>query len=83
MKTAEKIAVSVPRATLASVEKERHRVGRSRSSVVSEALDEWLKARLPDDRELRYARGYLKHPEADADSVAVAAAAVAAWEPWE
>ncbi len=76
-----KIAVSVPAKTLRAIELERRRLGRSRSSVVAEALDVWLEARSAGDQDRRYLEGYALHPEPE--EAPVAAAVMAAWDAWE
>jgi metal-responsive CopG/Arc/MetJ family transcriptional regulator len=86
MKSTAKVAVSIPVATLRSVEQERRRMRRSRSAVVTEALEAWLRARALTAADRRYVAGYLRHPETPeevAASDALALQAMAAWEPWE
>ncbi len=79
-----KVAVSLPAKTLHSLDAARRRLGRSRSAIVAQAVQEWLAAHgEPSDEDRRYAEAYLRQPEATADVAAVAAAATAAWEPWE
>jgi len=78
--------VSIPLATLRSVEQARRRLRRSRSAVVAEALEEWLRARAASAADRRYVAGYLRHPETPeevAASEAIAMEAMASWEPWE
>jgi hypothetical protein len=77
-----KIAVSLPAATLRSVETARRKLGRSRSSVVAEALEAWLKAHAVDDRDRVYLEGYARSPETD-EFDAVAFAAISSWGPWD
>jgi hypothetical protein len=69
----------VPAKTLRAIELERRRLGRSRSSVVAEALDVWLEARSAGDQDRRYLEGYALHPEPE--EAPVAAAVMAAWTP--
>lgn len=76
-----KIAISVPSATLRSVETARRRLGRSRSSVVAEALEAWLRQRGNDERDRAYLAGYERVPEPDDGELA--AAVVATWEGWD
>lgn len=86
MKRVAKIAVSMPAETLRNLERARLRLGRSRSALVAEAVDAWLASSVVSAEDRRYAEGYLKHPErADelAESAAIAAAAVATWDPWK
>ena len=86
MKSTAKVAVSIPVATLRSVEQERRRLRRSRSAIVAEALEAWLRARAVGVADRRYISGYLRHPETPeevAASEAIAMEAMAAWEPWE
>ena len=76
-----KVAISMPAETLHDVDALCHKLGRSRSSVLTEAARAMLEQQHVDERDRRYMEAYLKHPERD--SSAVASAAVAAWEPWE
>ncbi len=81
MKSVAKVAVSLPSATLSSLERARRRLRKTRSSVVTEAIELWLRARPSEDDDRRYVEGYLRHPEAGED--AVARGVVATWGPWE
>jgi len=86
MKSTTKVAVSIPVATLRSVEQERRRLHRSRSAIVAEALEAWLRARAVGVADRRYIAGYLRRPETPeevAASEAIAMEAMASWEPWE
>jgi metal-responsive CopG/Arc/MetJ family transcriptional regulator len=79
-----RVTVSLPSEVLASVERTRRRLHKSRSAVIGEALAEWLRGQHVSDADREYARGYLKHPEkADRADEAVAEGAVAAWDRWE
>jgi metal-responsive CopG/Arc/MetJ family transcriptional regulator len=81
-----KVAVSLPADILRSVERVRRKLGKSRSAVVAEALDDWLRARELSEADRRYVRGYARIPEAPeeiAATDAIAADAMAGWEPWE
>jgi hypothetical protein len=82
MRTA-KVTVSVPRETLASVERTRRRLRKTRSAVVSEALAAWLRDQDVPDADRRYAEAYLRQPERTAIGEAVATAATAEWDRWE
>jgi metal-responsive CopG/Arc/MetJ family transcriptional regulator len=83
MSTMGRIAVTVPRRTLAALEQARRRTRRSRSSLVAEALDAWLARGTMNDADRAYVRGYLRVPERAEEAGAIAAAAVASWEPWD
>lgn len=76
-----KVAVTVPAQTLHRVEATRKRLRRSRSSVVAEALDAWLRARATDDRDRAYLAGYERVPEPEAGEIS--AAVLATWDSWE
>ncbi len=78
--TSMKIAVSLPAKTLRSVELARKRLGRSRSSVVAEALEAWLRQHSANDEDRRYLEAYSRIPEPSDDSVATAV--VATWDDW-
>jgi metal-responsive CopG/Arc/MetJ family transcriptional regulator len=84
MKNVAKVAVSLPAKTLRSLDATRKRLGRSRSAIVSQAVEEWLAAQgEPSDEDRRYAQAYLRQPESTAEVAATAAAATSTWEPWE
>lgn len=83
MKAVAKVAVSLPLNTLKSLEKARRRLKKTRSAVVTEALQRWLEAEQLGDDDKRYVEGYLKTPEATSDTEAVATAVTAGWEPWQ
>jgi metal-responsive CopG/Arc/MetJ family transcriptional regulator len=82
MKTA-RFTVSVPADTLASVERARRQLRKTRSAVVSEALAQWLSSRNVSDADRRYAEAYLRQPEGTGLAEAVASAAVQEWDRWE
>jgi metal-responsive CopG/Arc/MetJ family transcriptional regulator len=77
-----KVAISIPRATLRSLERARKRLRRTRSAVVTMALDRWLREQALGSEDERYVRGYLARPEHTDDLAAIAAAATAEWERW-
>ncbi len=77
-----KIAITVPTATYAVVERLRRRLGKSRSAVVALALEEWIRSADVGDADRRYAEGYLRTPEAIGEIAAVAAQATSHWETW-
>jgi hypothetical protein len=84
--TAAKIAVTVPRDTLAAVEKKRRALGVTRSAVVTAALQAWLTEQSMTTEERKYLLAYLREPETaaeGADADASARAVVGAWEPWD
>ena len=78
-----KIAISLPAATLEEIEEIRRAAGRSRSAVIREAVEHWLRARETSPQDQRYIQGYLRRPEETKQTAAVAAAAAAQWEEWE
>jgi metal-responsive CopG/Arc/MetJ family transcriptional regulator len=82
MKSA-RVTVSVPADVLDSVERARHRLRKTRSAVVSEALAQWLSSRNVSDVDRRYAEAYLRQPERAGPAEAIAAAAVHEWDGWE
>lgn len=84
--TTAKIAVTVPRETLAAVEKRRRVLGVTRSAVVAAALEAWLGEQSMTAEERSYLLAYLRDPETSAerdDTRAGAKAAMATWEPWD
>ena len=82
MQTVAKVAISIPRSTLRSLERVRKRLRRSRSAVVTLALDRWLREQELGSDDQRYVRGYLEVPERIEEVEAVAAAVAGEWEPW-
>ena len=83
MSAAAKIAISMPAATLRALERARLELKRSRSAVVAEAVEGWLRARSSDGADERYAEAYLRTPERVDERAAIAAGATAGWEGWE
>jgi metal-responsive CopG/Arc/MetJ family transcriptional regulator len=83
MTTVAKVAISMPAETLGEVDTLCRKLGRTRSSVLTEAARALLAQHHVDERDRRYMEAYLKHPERAADSAAIASAAVAAWKPWK
>jgi metal-responsive CopG/Arc/MetJ family transcriptional regulator len=78
-----KVAITLPKDTLSRLERARARRSLSRSAAISEAVQEWLRAKVQSDEERRYTEAYLRVPERAADVAGVARAVVEAWEPWE
>jgi hypothetical protein len=83
MKNVAKVAVSIPLATLKSLERARGRLRKTRSAAITEAIEAWLRDGDVAEGDRRYVEGYLRQPELSAESAAVAQAVVATWEPWE
>jgi metal-responsive CopG/Arc/MetJ family transcriptional regulator len=83
MKRVAKVAVSLPLDTLKSLEKARLRLKKTRSAVVTEALQRWLEVEQLGDEDKRYVEGYLKKPEISVEVEAVAAAVAAGWGKWQ
>lgn len=77
----QKIAVTVPARTLRQVEAARRRLNRSRSSVVTEALETWLAQRSSATSDREYLAGYERFPEPE--EAALAVAIVSSWDAWE
>jgi len=77
-----KIAVTVPTEVYEVVERLRLRQGRSRSSVVASALEDWIRSADRAEADRRYAEGYLRTPEAVDEIAAVAAQATSHWTAW-
>ena len=77
-----KVAVSIPAATLKSLEKARLRLRKTRSAVVTEAIEHWLRAGEVGADDQIYVTGYLRQPEQTGSTAEIAAAVVETWEPW-
>jgi metal-responsive CopG/Arc/MetJ family transcriptional regulator len=58
-----KVAVSLPKEEFRAVEKARKKLGRSRSSLVAEAIRTWLEEQKNQEEVHRYIAGYKRHPE--------------------
>lgn len=58
-----KVAVSLPKEEFQAVEKVRKKLGRSRSSLVAEAIHAWLEEQQNQEKVRRYIAGYMRHPE--------------------
>lgn len=82
MKTVAKVAISLPVETLRSLERVRARMRKTRSAAVAEAIEQWLRVEEVSDDDQRYVEGYLRHPDRTEETAAIAAAAIAGWEPW-
>ena len=78
-----KVAVSLPQATLQALERARRASGRSRSSIVAEAIDHWLRDSSTSSAERAYVRGYLEQPEGEGAQPAIAQGVIGAWEAWD
>jgi metal-responsive CopG/Arc/MetJ family transcriptional regulator len=86
MKKVAKMAVSIPADTYRMLERTRRRLKTTRSALVAEALEEWLRKQELGEADRRYAEGYRRHPETATElaaTLATAAAAMADWEPWK
>lgn len=60
-----KVAISLPKKEFIAQEKARKALGKSRSAVITQALNLWLK-KLEEEKEIqRYIEGYKKQPETD------------------
>ena len=84
--TAAKIAVTVPRETLAAVERRRRVLGVTRSAVVTAALEAWLAEQTMTAEERKYLLAYLRQPETREelrDAHKTAKAVASSWEPWD
>ena len=81
--SAAKVAISLPESLLAALDRARRKLGVSRSAAVQQAIASWVAAGDVSDADRRYAAAYLRQPESAGEASAVAAEAVATWEPWE
>ena len=76
-----KIAISLPPKTLATLERKRRELKKSRSAIIVEALEALFTRATLSDEERRYIAGYVAHPEHEQDAAAIAAAS--AWGEWD
>ena len=60
-----KIAISMPVEVLEEIERERHSDGTSRSEIIVQAIQEFLKNRRKQQQIEQYIRGYQLYPETD------------------
>jgi predicted DNA-binding protein len=77
-----KIAITVPTEIYAVVEQLRRRLGKTRSSVVAQALEAWVRSADLAEADRRYVEGYRRTPEAMDEISAVAAQATSHWQTW-
>jgi metal-responsive CopG/Arc/MetJ family transcriptional regulator len=77
----DKIAISLPHKTFVALEKKRRELKKTRSAIVSEAIDAWLTGSTLSEEERRYIAGYLSRPETEQDVAAFSAAS--AWGEWD
>jgi len=75
-RSAAKIAVSLPDELYRALESARRRAGKSRSSVVQEALRDWLRRQVQGDLVREYEAGYRRSPEGAEEIEAALATAV-------
>jgi metal-responsive CopG/Arc/MetJ family transcriptional regulator len=83
MTSVAKVAISIPAGTLKSLERVRARLRKTRSAVVTEAIERWLAAEELDEDDKRYVQGYLRQPEPAVEVSATATAVVAGWKAWK
>jgi hypothetical protein len=76
-----KVAVTVPTATYAALERARAKLGRSRSEVIASAVEQWLQGLAAAEAERRYVEGYRRQPERPVGE-ALVRAATAGWSDW-
>lgn len=80
---ATKVAISIPQELYRALERERKKNGRSRSSLVQEALRAWLKQQQ-EARDIRqYIEGYRRMPETRLEIEEAEAMAKDSWPEWE
>jgi len=63
MHTTVKVAVSLPKEQFRLAEKRRHLLRVSRSAMVREAIDRWLKSFEEQEAIRQYVEGYRRRPE--------------------
>ena len=78
-----KIAISMPESTLKALERERTRLGKTRSRFITMAIESLLRRHTESEEDQRYKEAYLQKPEPVEEIEAVATAAVATWDSWE
>ena len=76
IRTASKVAISLPPELHKALEQVRKKTGRSRSALVQEALRLWLHAQQQAVLIRQYEAGYRKRPESAGEVRAAEAAAV-------
>jgi len=75
-RAATKVAVSIPPDLYRAVERVRRTTGKSRSTVVQDALRHWLEHQAQLGMVLEYQAGYRRRPESRREVKAAQAAAV-------
>jgi metal-responsive CopG/Arc/MetJ family transcriptional regulator len=81
-----KVAVTIPKDVLLSLDRACKKSGTSRSAAVAQAVEQWLRLRTVSDAERRYVEGYLRKPETAHEvtaTAAVADAAIQLWDTWD
>ena len=58
-----KVAISLPKETMAEVESLRHKLHLPRSRAILEAVSLWLKKKQEEQKIKQYIQGYRKKPE--------------------
>ncbi len=76
-----KIAISLPPRTFATLERKSRELKKSRSAIITEALEALFTHATLTAEERRYVAGYVTHPEQEQDAAAVATAS--AWGTWD
>jgi metal-responsive CopG/Arc/MetJ family transcriptional regulator len=83
MKTAAKIAISLPVETLRQLDRTARHLSLSRSAAVRRALEQWTRIEQLGEQDQAYVESYLRTPEPPAALEAFGRAAVAGWGKWE
>ncbi len=81
MRTSARVAISMPKQTLALLDRAKRKAKRSRSALVSEAVERYLQDTAPGDREKQYAEAYARIPEVNNDKTA--RAVLETWDDWQ
>ena len=83
--TVERVALSLPAGLLRRVEALRRETGLTRSGLIREALEEYLRSARRERRVAAYREGYARTPETRAEIAAARASAarLLASEPWK
>lgn len=82
--TAHKFAISLPEELFERLERDRRERGMNRSEYVANAVADHLHRKREQELEDQYVRGYLEHPETEAEAEALTAvASTLELDPWE
>lgn len=82
MSTATRITITAPVETVSALDERCAKSGSSRSSLIRQAIGEFLARKDEAAADQEYVSAYVRQPEDARMSEALTAAATASWDPW-